>query len=123
MIENVPGADIRADLTLCGSMFGLHVMRGDRYRPLKRHRLFESNVDLGPAPQCDHALGRPLGVYGTPADDIPAGGQTCRTVAEACELMGIDWMTRWDDVKEAIPPAYTRHVGARLLAHLGEVAA
>lgn len=120
VIENVPGADMRADLTLCGTMFGLHVMRGDRYRPLKRHRLFESNVDLGPQPSCDHTLGRPLGVYGTPADDIPAGGQTCSSVREAGELMGIGWMTRWDDIKEAIPPAYTRHVGERLMAAVRE---
>lgn len=120
VIENVPGADMRADLTLCGTMFGLHVMRGDRYRPLKRHRLFESNVGLGPQPGCDHALGRPLGVYGTPADDIPQGGQTCSSVREAGELMGIDWMTRWDDIKEAIPPAYTRHVGERLMAAVRE---
>lgn len=37
VIENVPGAPLRADATLCGQMFGL---------PLYRHRLFESNIPL-----------------------------------------------------------------------------
>jgi DNA (cytosine-5)-methyltransferase 1 len=31
--------------------------------------------------------------------------------------MGIDWMTR-DELNEAIPPAYTEHVGLQLMAHL-----
>lgn len=31
--------------------------------------------------------------------------------------MGIDWMVR-DEMAEAIPPAYTEHVGTQLLAHL-----
>jgi len=36
--------------------------------------------------------------------------------------MGIDWMT-WDEIREAIPPAYTEHIGAQLLDHLKERAA
>jgi DNA (cytosine-5)-methyltransferase 1 len=31
--------------------------------------------------------------------------------------MGIDWMT-WDELREAIPPAYTEFVGAQLTAYL-----
>jgi DNA (cytosine-5)-methyltransferase 1 len=37
IIENVPGAPLRPDLILCGSMFGLFV---------RRHRVFESNRPL-----------------------------------------------------------------------------
>jgi DNA (cytosine-5)-methyltransferase 1 len=31
--------------------------------------------------------------------------------------MNIDWMTR-DELREAIPPAYTEFIGAQLLAHV-----
>jgi len=31
--------------------------------------------------------------------------------------MGIDWMTR-DELSEAIPPAYTEHIGGQLMAHI-----
>lgn len=55
----------------------------------------------------------------------PGGG---RDLAGEVELwkqaMGIDWMVR-DELSQAIPPAYTRHLGAQLLSHLsvGEVTA
>jgi DNA (cytosine-5)-methyltransferase 1 len=32
--------------------------------------------------------------------------------------MGIDWMG-WDELREAIPPAYTEFIGTQLLAYLG----
>lgn len=31
--------------------------------------------------------------------------------------MGIDWMT-WPGLAQAIPPAYTQHIGEQLIAHL-----
>lgn len=106
VIENVPGAAMDG-VTLCGSSFGLKV---------RRHRMFESNL-LMLGPPCDHAgQGRPVGVYGSMSDDIPKGGRTARTMAEAGEAMGIDWMTRWDDLKEAIPPAYAAWIGAQVMA-------
>ena len=43
------------------------------------------------------------------------------SVEQAPADMGIDWMT-WDELREAIPPAYTESIGKQLLAHL-EVAA
>jgi DNA (cytosine-5)-methyltransferase 1 len=53
VIENVPGAPVRADIELCGATFGLHTYR---------HRLFESNVPLvQPAHQAPH---RPHGEDG-----------------------------------------------------------
>jgi DNA (cytosine-5)-methyltransferase 1 len=45
-------------------------------------------------------------------------GTKARDVAHAQQVMGIDWMTRWDDLADAIPPAYTQHIGEQLLAHL-----
>jgi DNA (cytosine-5)-methyltransferase 1 len=108
VIENVAGAPLRDPVQLCGSTFGLGV---------RRHRLFESNVLLMAHGTCRHAeQGRPIGVYGSPNDDIPQGGRTARTVAEAQEAMGIDWMPRWSELKEAVPPAFTEHIGRQLLA-------
>ncbi|WNM74483.1 hypothetical protein SEA_BEARBQ_81 [Gordonia phage BearBQ] len=31
--------------------------------------------------------------------------------------MGIDWMVR-DELREAIPPAYTEHIGRQLIAQI-----
>jgi DNA (cytosine-5)-methyltransferase 1 len=109
VLENVPGAPMRPDVLLCGSSFGLAV---------RRHRWFESNAALGLIPPCVHPYqGRPVGVYGSLADDIPKGGRTARTLAEASEAMGIDWM-RWADLKEALPPVYTEYIGQQLLTAL-----
>jgi DNA (cytosine-5)-methyltransferase 1 len=35
--------------------------------------------------------------------------------------MGIDWMND-QELNEAIPPAYTEHIGRQLVAHLEQVA-
>jgi hypothetical protein len=40
-----------------------------------------------------------------------------RHLKDAQHAMGIDWM-EWDELKEAIPPAYTRHIGSYLLSHV-----
>ena len=116
VIENVPGAPMRDPVTLCGAMFGLGVDRPEGWRPLRRHRLFESSVALVQPADPHRTFGRPLGVYGSKADDIPSGGQTASSVAEAQALLGIDWTPRWDSLKEAIPPAYTEWIGRQLLA-------
>jgi DNA (cytosine-5)-methyltransferase 1 len=105
VIENVPGAPLINPVVLCGSMFGLKV---------RRHRLFESNVDLGIPPLCRHKeQGRPVGVYGSKNDNIPSGGKTARTLEEGQEAMGIDWMP-WSKLVLAIPPIYTTWVGFKL---------
>lgn len=114
VIENVAGAPLVDPLQLCGSTFGLGV---------RRHRLFESNVYLAGAGPCRHQeQGRPVGVYGSPNDDIPQGGRTARNVAEAQAAMGIDWMPRWAELKESVPPAFTEHIGRQLLAALERAA-
>lgn len=122
VIENVPGAPLREDLLLCGSMFPeLHVHDQTGRRWLQRHRLFESNVPLTPPGPCDHkgAGVRPLGVYASKADNIPSGGQTCRTLEEGRKLMGIPWMS-WSALVESIPPAYTEHIGKQIIPHIKE---
>jgi DNA (cytosine-5)-methyltransferase 1 len=44
------------------------------------------------------------------------------TIQESQRAMGIDWMTR-PELVQAIPPAYTEHIGRQLLDHLRECAA
>jgi DNA (cytosine-5)-methyltransferase 1 len=104
VIENVPGAPLINAVQLCGSGFGLKV---------RRHRLFESNVPIV-GNTCNHkAQGKPVGIYGSMRDEIPNGGHTAKTMAEANEAMGIDWMI-WSELVESIPPAYTQFIGEQL---------
>lgn len=108
VIENVPGAPMRADLKLCGCMFGLP--------RLVRERWFETSwraFDM--RPPCHH----PDAPITITSKGQPNG---TGTAAEAIAAMGIDWMTSRER-GQAIPPAYTEYVGARLLEHLRERAA
>jgi DNA (cytosine-5)-methyltransferase 1 len=122
IIENIETAPLRAPIRLCGSSFGLGV---------RRHRLFEFGNWQPPAllPPCSHASqGEIRAYYGKKgwAAWTLAGAQVQRrgrrpllrgTVDQAADDMGIDWMT-WDELREAIPPAYTQWIGEQLLAHL-----
>ena len=103
IIENVKGAPLIDAVQVCGSAFGLKV---------RRHRLFESNQAIK-GTDCHHTT-RPIGVYGSLNDEIPGGGKTATTIAEARDAMGIDWML-WGELVEAIPPAYTHHIGMQVI--------
>jgi len=124
VIENVVGSELQNPIRLCGSSFGLDV---------RRHRLFESSFPLL-APPCNHAaqsepkfwngdrssrnadgtrsytgehkLSRVVQVYGDSGDRKTWG-----------PAMGIDWMHP-NELKEAIPPAYTELIGQQLLQQL-----
>ena len=105
VIENVPGAPLIEPIQICGSHFGLKV---------RRHRLFESNFKLV-GTTCKHKeQGRPVGIYGSMRDEIPGGGHTAKTIEQAREAMGIDWMI-WGELVEAIPPAYSKWIGKQIL--------
>jgi DNA (cytosine-5)-methyltransferase 1 len=109
VIENVPGAPMRADYQLCGSQFGL---------PIRRHRWFETSWHgFSLMPPCDHS--RPVvGVYGHPHGKAGAWpGMLPGSLEDWSVAMGIDWMTG-NELSQAIPPAYTEYIGAQLLAHL-----
>jgi len=108
VIENVPGAPLINPIQMCGSSFGLKV---------RRHRLFESNLQLIGS-VCDHKTqGKPVGIYGSMKDEIPGGGHTAKSIEQAREAMGIDWML-WGDLVEAIPPRYTYEIGKQLILML-----
>lgn len=116
VIENVVGAPLIDPITLCGTSFG---------KPLKRHRLFESNMPLAGLP-CQHdafpknirimnhgwKLTQFVPVYGS-------GGCKARHLWD--EVMGIDWMTT-KELAEAIPPYYTSFIGRQIIAAM-EIAA
>ena len=111
VIENVPGAPMRKDLVLCGSMFGLEDEKGQ----LRRHRWFEfSDPSIVPlVPPCRHE-GQTISVFGH-------GGHVYHGVDQWRSVMGIDWMTR-DELAQAIPPAYTRFIGEQLIEQLRKAA-
>jgi DNA (cytosine-5)-methyltransferase 1 len=138
VIENIADAgwDMRDPARLCGSMFGLSV---------RRHRLFETSFSVM-APTCHHGNhGRRIRAYygkkgwvaWTPRGALVQGTTGSAvyhhrhrtspllrgSVDEAPGDMGIDWMTSWDELREAIPPAYTELIGHQLKQHLQAVAA
>ena len=136
VIENVVGSPLINPQVLCGSMFGLGV---------RRHRLFETSFVFR-HPACRHDArtwpvavwgdGRPsrrearrehqgpIAVYGDNPEDSAiqrAGSNKPGLTRRAATLrvgqiaMGIDWMD-WKTLTQAIPPAYTEHVGRALAA-------
>ena len=108
VIENVPGSPLVNPVVVCGSSFNLKV---------RRHRLFESTLELTGS-VCDHkAQGRPVGIYGSMKDEIPNGGRTAKSIEQAREAMGIDWMI-WGELVEAIPPIYTKYLGEQIISQL-----
>jgi DNA (cytosine-5)-methyltransferase 1 len=123
VIENVPGAPMPADrtITICGAQQRADDPRSGLALRLRRHRLFASNLFLMAEPcSCDRtAVG---GVYGGGNTDrehahkVRRGGYNPPT-AVARRLMGIDWMT-YDQLNQAIPPAYTQFIGEQLIEAL-----
>lgn len=116
IIENVPGAPLQNPLMLCGTMFGLQVIR---------HRLFETCPTIWfPPASCHHrglATGnvmRRRGVTRTPSlsDDgieyVSVAGNNY-IANEGRAAMGIDWMPK-SALSQAIPPAYTEYIGTQL---------
>lgn len=118
VIENVPGADIRKDLTLCGEMFNLAVLR---------HRHFEINwFDNALPPQPDHIKHRgPVrgwrhGVWRDgPYIAAYGKGGGKGNVTEMQNALGIHWTDIHDELTEAIPPAYTGYIARAFLQDWG----
>lgn len=101
VIENVEGAPLRVDLMLCGSMFGLGMIR---------HRIFESSVQLPLLmPTCHHENVYNPWHYGTDQR------------VQMSKAMKIDWFMTREEVREAIPPAYTEFIGQIMLKVIGGI--
>jgi DNA (cytosine-5)-methyltransferase 1 len=111
IIENTPGAPMRVNIILCGSMFGLNVIR---------HRWFEYsfNCFLMVNP-CQHPENPCCVVgHGTTSWARAKNGGKCHTIKEARKAMGIDWMTR-QELSLAVPPAYSEYLGRAAMEALG----
>ena len=105
IVENVPEAcpPLRADYLLCGTQFGLKV---------QRHRAFmRGNWDA-------YELMERCRCYRNPSL-LPFMHKNERAFADA---MGCTWMSGKEG-RQAIPPAYTEHIGGQLLGYLAERAA
>lgn len=121
IIENVAGAleFMRSPIELCGSMFGL---------PVQRHRLFESSLPLV-APHhrdCKGIAKAYAAKRGWEYRDmsVTGKGRHAGTADRWKEIMGIgqhEPMTQ-HQLREAIPPAYTRYLGAQAYLLLGGAA-
>jgi DNA (cytosine-5)-methyltransferase 1 len=113
VIENVPGAPLENPITLCGSMFGLRVIR---------HRIFETSVPIWfPPSPCSHprnAVGR-RGNEGT-REWITVTGHFSNVPKAQQAMGGLDWMTQ-HDLAQAIPPAYTRWIAEQMTEALAPV--
>lgn len=133
IIENVEKAPLNAQLMLCGTMFGLRVIR---------HRYFEFSFAGPLSPYtCNHwgttinADFAPVyghGSRGRRSIEIledgkiikkrdgrgkpPPNGWTYRKWFS--ESMAINWMTSVKELTEAIPPAYTKFIGKYIIDHV-----
>jgi DNA (cytosine-5)-methyltransferase 1 len=105
IIENVEGSPLINPILLCGNSFELGTYR---------HRLFESSVKLIEPAHKFHD--KPITKMGR----LPKLGEMMHIVGnfsgilDANKAMGIGWMSQ-QEIREAIPPAYTKYIGEQLL--------
>jgi len=113
VIENVPGALLENPVMLCGLMFGLRVFR---------HRMFEiwpwPDLFFLVPPHPRHPRGATTNAYSGMSGFRHGATHICVTgrnfvVPDARLAMEIEWMTG-DELREAIPPAYTEFVGSKI---------
>jgi DNA (cytosine-5)-methyltransferase 1 len=111
VMENVPQAPLRADVMLCGQMFGL---------PILRHRAFELGGWSTRHPEHpEHPPGQSWSGYNRLPGTLTIVGHTY-ALREGRVAMGMDWPTGREELNEAIPPAYTQWIGRQLLAALAD---
>jgi DNA (cytosine-5)-methyltransferase 1 len=110
VIENVVGAPLVNPVRVCGQALGMKV---------RRHRLFETNFPVM-VPPCHHP-GPPVivvgGSIGRKVFD-PRRKAKAPSFEEAKEVMEMPWAKTRREVVNAIPPAYTRHLGEFLMRHV-----
>ncbi|GLP69975.1 hypothetical protein TUSST3_65960 [Streptomyces sp. TUS-ST3] len=110
-------AEIRKDLTLCGVLFGLGVLR---------HRNFElgrwSTAKPRHVKHDGYVRGWRHGIYRDgPYLAAYGDGGGKATVPEMQTAMGITWTDVREELTEAIPPAYTKWIGSAFLMSRQEV--
>jgi hypothetical protein len=107
VIENVEGSPLRRDVVLCGEMFGLRV---------HRHRVFETGGFLAMrTPHYPHSLkGAKHNCHIEEGHARLVAGNYANH-EDAMDAMGIDWPMSRRELANAIPPAYTEHIGEYLM--------
>jgi DNA (cytosine-5)-methyltransferase 1 len=116
VIENVPGAPLHEPIRLCGTSFGI---------PVRRHRLFESNMPLLALP-CAHGRFTERRFPGS--SNRPNGRTVCNVgeyrvpLAAQREAMQMPWADLYG-LSQAVPPVFTEHIGRQLLAQISVVPA
>lgn len=111
VIENVENArkHLVNPFMLCGSMFGMKIWR---------HRYFESVMFLMSPASCQHR-DRPITLY--PGSNARANrNHPIPSIIESRYAMGIDWMIG-EEIREAIPPAYTEFIGRHMLETMQKI--
>lgn len=122
IMENVEYSPMPSAIVLCGTMFGL---------PLLRHRAFEASFLMFVPGFCNHPAGfysavggkiRGHGIYDSGKTYLDQHGRAKRREgypgkAAGIKAMDIDWMTV-PEMCQAIPPAYTEFIGKQLLQTL-----
>jgi hypothetical protein len=110
------GTQIRRDLRLCMDMFPIGEPPW-----VMRHRDFELSGFTVPQPKHTKHRGYVRGMRHGVYRDGPyvaaygnGGGKA--TIAEMQHALGIDWTDVREELTEAIPPAYTEHIGRAFLA-------
>jgi DNA (cytosine-5)-methyltransferase 1 len=108
VIENIPLAPMPTSFILCGSTFGL---------PIIRHRRFEVHPYLPLIPSLCHQTSHAHAVDHGPKFHPYARGSWEPAWREHVLPTVWPWMTI-DEAGQAIPPAYTEYIGTQLLDHL-----
>jgi DNA (cytosine-5)-methyltransferase 1 len=111
VVENVADAPMENYLMLCGTMFGLKVIR-------HRHFVCSPAILMAPA-SCNHYSYSMNSVRGMSREKCKGGEFMTVTghvsnLDRASRSMGIEWMNR-KELVQAIPPAYTEFIGKQLL--------
>lgn len=112
VIENVRGAPLNGPVELCMCMF-------DPDPGTYRERWFEAGGGLILAQPEHRPHAKRLAKMGRaprPDEAMHVVGHFSG-VSQARKAMGIDWTTR-GELAEAIPPAYTRHIGTEVMKSL-----
>lgn len=117
VVENVGAAHNRADILLCGEMFGLRTVRHRRFTIDPRFPCLLAVPPHGRHQRKTSTKNRVAAL--ADGGNLSITGNVGRHAGPLC--MGIDWMTG-DELSQAIPPAYTEYIGAQLLEALAVTA-
>lgn len=111
VIENVPGAPLRHDLTLCGAMFPWDDLR------VYRHRHFEANFPIPQPPHPPHQqVVKQLWMDDVTEDDFVTVCGHFRNPTLAAKAMGLhDQGLTGRELAQSIPPPFARYIGRKAI--------